>query len=45
MSWTHEWWSEAEDSVTWSLNLIMYELGMTSALEEERMGAASPWMV
>jgi hypothetical protein len=24
---------------------MMYELGMCSAFEEERMGAASPWMV
>lgn len=24
---------------------MRYELGMTSALEDERMGAASPWMV
>jgi hypothetical protein len=45
MSWIQVWWSEADDSVTCFLNLMMYELGITSEFDEERMGAASPWMV
>jgi len=43
--WIQFWWLEADDWVTCFLNLMMYELGMTSAFVDERMGAASPCMV
>ncbi len=45
MSWIQVWCDETEASLTCFLNLMMYELGTTSALDDERMGAESPWMV